>query len=406
MHKDAFPQPKTIGKRTPLWTPADGITFSLLSKFIICRHRFWIRTVLGFRERSGFSHYTGYGDLFHAALEAYARHQKQKPEQRLKLALDGVHSYAESLLHKFPESATEIMFWKSICNSQFRQYVRKWSSEDQSRRYILQEAPFDLTLSLPSGRLIRLRGKFDEVFYAVKTRKVKGQTRESLTCKLQENKSKGDVNKEGIDSMLHGDLQTMFYLTALNHIVFNDGEKPDPGVVAALRQNKPPTCYHVVYNVIQRPQGQKYPPCRQKKNENEMEFAHRIGEHVQEHPDDYFHRGYVELAPEDLTRFQQRSLFPYLEQLLDWWESIQSNPFDPWNTPSTYKLDKKDNSHPSKFKSNPLHYCRPYGVYDGLAQGYTGDYHQFISSGDVNKTGLEKMTTAFPELDNPSLSGV
>jgi hypothetical protein len=55
----------------PLWSgpdgegPNGGITFSLLSRFLVCRERFRLHALEGWRTQDGFNHRLEYGNMWH-----------------------------------------------------------------------------------------------------------------------------------------------------------------------------------------------------------------------------------------------------------------------------------------------------------------------------------------------------
>ena len=69
---------------------------------------------------------------------------------------------------------------------------------------MLQEQVCDVPYNLPSGRVVRLRGKFDSVDL------IDGG------IYLQENKTKGDIDKIQVERQLSFDLQTLMYSVALH----------------------------------------------------------------------------------------------------------------------------------------------------------------------------------------------
>jgi hypothetical protein len=70
-----------------------------------------------------------------------------------------------------------------------------------------------------------------------------------------------------------------------------------------------------------------------------------------------------------------------IESVVVWWESIKSDPFNPW-------VDEQG-------KPNPHHFQTPFGIYDPMTLG-VGDYFDYVTSGF--KLGLEQIETCFPEL--------
>mgnify|MGYP003463448113 FL=1 len=62
----------------PLWdgpyteTENGGLTYSLLSRFLCCRHRFWLRVIKGLKADEGFSYIMEYGNAWHYCEELFA----------------------------------------------------------------------------------------------------------------------------------------------------------------------------------------------------------------------------------------------------------------------------------------------------------------------------------------------
>lgn len=341
----------------PVWTIKDGITFSLLSRWIICRHRFWIRTVLGLRQDEGFIHRVEYGNMVHAGIEEFLKCDGDEFSVRVAKAQDAVARYCDTLRKEHSDDYEQIDWWQSISQFQIDRYLRYWYKTDKGRRTVYQEQVFDFILTLPSGRSIRIRGKYDGVFR-------EGRQQQAI---LLETKSKGEIDIVGLQTSLQCDLQSMLYLVALDQ--------------EGIR------CRKILYNCILRPCGGKY-PIRQKKSETKLQFLDRIKKMIVLSPEKYFIRFPVDVTDTDLLEFKVNVLFPQLEQLLDWWESIKSDPLNPQPI--------------GKF--NPHHFKRPFGVFDSLALGNRGDYFEFITSNHSNLKGLKQVSTAFPELEEPSLA--
>lgn len=381
-----MPKAAPAKQPVPVWDLyRDGVTFSLLSKFVICRHRFWIRTVLGLRENLGFNYRIEYGNFLHAGFEAFA-----ESGMDIEKGVKGIQAFTADLRTKFPESHDEIGFWNKLAVGQFRTYCLYWKKEDAKKQFIAQEAVFDAPMTLPSGRVVRLRGKIDELFKTCSKSKTSTKPGKCILT-LQENKSKGEIDEVGIEEQLRNDFQNMLYLCVLN---FTEcGQE--------ITQGNP--VRKALYNLIARPLGSKHSP-RQRKTETKLQFADRYLEGMHEFPFKHFKRMTAEFRQQELEEWRDRTLFAILEQLCDWWESICGNPFNPWTSKTVFF----NSDHDPVFgieKPNHLHYCRPYGIYDGMAMGYGGDYSAFIESNGMNRSGLVKLTTAFPELDHqPSLA--
>ena len=216
-------------------------------------------------------------------------------------------------------------------------------------KFIHQEEVFDVPYQLPmldgnnTVRTIRLRGKWDGVYR---------ETKDRNRLWLMETKTKSDVDTDGLHRTLAQDLQTMLYVTSIE-----------------LTKKEPVS--GVLYNVIRRPS------IMVKKAESIREYALRLKEDVVTRPDFYYHRFIVQLEKGDLEKWQRECFNPLLRQIVRWWDSIKSNPFDPW--------------------ASPYHFRRPFGIYDGLADGRRGDFFDLLTSG--SHTGLRRKSTVFPELE-------
>jgi hypothetical protein len=134
----------------------------------------------------------------------------------------------------------------------------------------------------------------------------------------------------------------------------------------------------VLYNVIKRPLSDGK---RQKKGESRQDFVARV---AGIDPKLQFFRWEYAVGPNDLKAFRQRVLDPLLTSIANWWDAFNGNPFDPW--------------------TNPIHFIRPYGVYDPLAEGLAGPYYGYISSGSTS--GLKPISTVFPELNVGKSNGI
>ena len=345
-------------KRGSLWEgpdgkgPNGGITQSLLSRFLCCRERFRLRVVEGLAPSDQFNHRLEYGQMWHTCEEYHA--QGQAWEGALKL-------YAQDLCKKYPTSQEQVDHWYRVCKVQFPLYVDYWKRhpDTKNRTPLLQEQVFDVPYTLPSGRVVRLRGKWDSVDLI---------KREGVY--LQENKTKGDVNEMQLKRQLSFDLQTMLYLVAL---IGCPDEVIHAGKLAGVR-----------YNVVRRPLSggagsiRRHQPTKGNPDgESKDEFYGRVGEVIKEAPETFFMRWKVTVTPDDVERFKIRCLNPILESLWDWWEWITTHP-DPWSD------------------VNSVHWQHPFGVYNVLDEGGSSDLDEYLASG--SEAGLSRSESLFGEL--------
>lgn len=369
----------------------DGITCSLLQRFICCRERFRLQVVEGLREEEDYPVAIEYGNLWHKAEEAHLRGEDWqesilKEYERQKRTYPSEHDLAlvfesyELVRRQFPIA---LSFWKNKAMG------------PRGHKPIFAEKPFRIGVILPSGRTITLRGMMDHV-YAI-----------DWELWLQDHKTKGarNVDEKGLGATIKRDLQICFYLFALSKML-NGSTLLGLGLRGSDSINLPSPKKKgawklggVLYNVIVRPLTEAY-PIRQKKSETLQEFYDRCGQVVEDNPTNYFKRWQDVYKPKVHEEVLTRSIVPLLEQVLDWWEWIKWSQKDPWRIPDQY------DEFPDTFANYPaigvpgggLHWQTPFGVYNALAGGRRGDYFEFLTTG--RDGGLVNIPTLFPELES------
>lgn len=346
-----MPRPLNLSQKSkPLWQgpQIDGITYSMLCRFLQCRERFRLYVIEGLTEPSGWNYHMQYGNLWHECEEAHAGCKEWK---------EALWRYFNRLASEYPADRDDIVKWTTLCEMQFPLYIRYWANDwsQKERKPVAEELTFRTPYTLPSGDIIYLRGKFDCIF------KKAGQ------IWLQENKTKGDIDAEGLAKTITQLLQTTLYQTALR-------TDPDLRVKLAFSANK---FAGTLYNVIRRPLSDRNAP-RQRKGEKLPAFVRRVGEYISRSPQSHFYRWPTVIRDADLKRMQRECLDPILQQLLDWWKDIStlSDPFQ-----------------------SKHHYRFPFGVYHSMERGFRGAYFELLATG--NRVGLEKVKTLFRELDIP-----
>ena len=370
------PETKSSPKKTiPVWKgpDIDGITFSLLSRFLQCRERFRLRTVYGYKEEIGFEPKMEYGSMWHEGEEAVAAHGDWR---------QAIKAYSNKLLETYGGSEEQIHNWTSICLTQFQIYVNHYSKDRslKTRTPLLEEVSFKVPILLPSGRSVFLRGKFDCVFLQKSSASSK-----SPTIWLQENKTKGEIDEEGIGATLQMNLQAMIYQVALRQLARYSEE-----TISKYQSNHPQFCDSLqqyaqnkmkiegtLYNVVRRPLSDRY-AIRQKKSETTRQFHSRLGEEIQANPKKYFLQWKAVISEKKIEEFQTKVLYPLLEQLCDWWEWIKVDPDNPWRL------------------GNIHHFQYPWGTYHSLAGGFRGDFFNHLTKGTTRGMYVEK--ELFPEL--------
>ena len=366
-----------------MWTgpggdgPQGGVTQSLLGRFLSCRERFRRLVVDGWRPADRFEPRMEFGNLWHAMEEALAG------GGHLSNAEDALEAYTTKLLARYPMAGNDIVHWAGLAGALFPEYVRHWAQHPDvlSRTPLLQEQAFDVPYRLPSGRVVRLRGKWDAVDLI-------GAGKDAGVY-VQENKTKSTIDGVKIARQVAFDLQSMFYLVALE-IFQHDQATDTPGDADGEWGN---SILGVRYNVIRRPAHKTVESAMKKFGEDQRNG--RVGE--------WFARWKIEVGPADVARFRRECLDPILENLLDdyeWWgfcgrfeQFAQGNDhLRAFNVQEVWDYQTRAKHYPHH---RQRHFRTPY-FYNPIAEGGYGDVDALMDSGST--AGLTQTADLFPEL--------
>jgi hypothetical protein len=374
-------QPKK--RKEPLWRgpKVDGVTQSMLGKFLNCRERFRLYVIEGIKANETFNHRLEVGNLWHLCEEGFAK-SWNGDWKKFPLFLD----YVQELTRKYPLARAEIDKWYNVIKTQFPLYIEHWKKHPDTSKttHLLQEHVFDIPYKLPSGRVVRLRGKWDGVDL-IEDERGKG-------IYLFETKTKSEIDQEKISRQLTFDLQVMLYLVALERFDWRTqfdimkGNSP-----LSIWTNAP--IRGVRYNVVRRPLSGGKGTIVQKKGsknvrpETKEEFYGRLRGIISDSPTDFFARWKVEITPRDIRRFRERCLDPILESLCDWWEYI-STAVDPFDT-------RKDGWEKKEY--NPHHWIHPHGCENSIDTYGATDVDEYLTNGSM--AGLTVTDSLFKELE-------
>jgi hypothetical protein len=373
---------KTKKSLPPAWggPEKEGVTQSMLGSYLCCKERFRLRVIDGLATPEGFNHLIEYGNMWHECEEAYAGEKEEWGFVLLR--------YTKKLCKQYPLQQEQILHWYNVCLVQFPHYINAWKTtkEDKYDISLFQEEKFEVPYKLPSGRIILLRGKWDEIKL-----KEKGINNGLW---LKENKTKGTIDEEKMVKQLSFDLQTMTYQVALQTAINLD--KPDTSV-GELPFFPRKTVKGILYNVIRRPLSggvgsiRRHKATKTKPEETAEHFYGRLSDIIGADPSYFFMRWSVSVSQKDIERFKTQTLDPLLENLVDdyeWWSQCLERSKDPFN-------------HLRRQIMFPNHYNRhfrlPYGVYNPVAEGRTTSTDEYLRTG--SKTGLVRNTNLFPELE-------
>lgn len=352
----------------------DGVTYSLLCRFLSCRERFRLMVVEGLAPTPVFNGPLEFGNMWHVCEEAFSGWDEDGEYQVSGDGYDvwgpALTVYAQGLQRAYPFSQEQVQHWYGLCRVMFPEYVRYWADmrDSRVRTPLLSEHKFAVPYNLPSGRKVVLRGKWDSVDLL---------TDENETVWLQENKTKGKVDADKIQRQLGFDLQTMIYMTALEASRY---KKPLVSLVP-----KGSAIAGVRYNVVKRPAHY----CGKK--ETHEEFLARFGGIISAAPEDFFLRFEALVSQTDINRFRRECLDPILEQLCDWWDWVKDGK-DPFRTE-----DRKGYVYSEDAPPVGVHWRHPFGVYNALDEGGASELDGYMDTGST--VGLDKVTNLFPELE-------
>lgn len=344
----------------------------MLGSFLQCRERFRIKYVLGLKPAEQFNRALEYGNMWHLCEEFHASGDDwEKPLQE----------YTKELMKKYQTQQPEIDKWYNVCLKQFPIYVEHWSKhkDTQKRTGLLQEEVFHIPYTLPSGRVVYLRGKFDGVDLIGKGK--------GAGIYLFETKTKGEIVEEDLKRQLNFDMQTMMYLVALQHFgeVLDENGKVKEAYGPEELNDRP--IKGVRYNVVRRPLSggrgtiKQLEGSKNRAPETKEEYYDRLQQYFIEDPAYWFMRWTVEVSQQDIENFKIKFLNPILEQLCDWWEFI-TGPYhrgDVWET-----------------AANHIHWMHPWGAKNHLDERGVSDYDEYIRTG--NAVGLRRVKELFGEL--------
>lgn len=346
-----------------------GVTQSMLGRYLCCKERFRILVIEGLKPRPRFSAPMDFGNLWHSCEEALASGNDYTT---------GLENTLNKMLAQYPRDVENVLHWGSVAQELFPVYADYWSEHPdvRNRTPLLSEQVFDVSYTLPSGRVVRLRGKWDS----------EDLVNDGKTCDLwlQENKTKSSIDRPKIMRQLTFDLQTMLYLIALGQ---DTGIEALEKVKEALGTRE---TRGVRYNVVRR-SAHKTAASMMKKVKEDMDCGRS---------NEWFDRFNVHVSAQDIKKFKQECLDPVLENLLDdyeWWADCKSET-DAGVGWSPAILWNGERRHLRFSHHLPRHFRFPFGVYHSVLEGGFGDVDAYMEDG--SEAGLQRVTNLFPELQD------
>lgn len=316
----------------------DGITQSLLNKYRQCPYRFYLYSILGLQDAKELHMNLIWGDIFHKGLELLIA------SKDINGSIAGMLEYAEARYPQRPSSydtSTKLLLRKFRLSN----YDGVWQTE----------VKFEHPVKLPSGRVVKVRGKMDGY-------QIHNPTYGKV---LGEHKCKGYIDPVRTRKELKQDLQVNIYCY-LHDIEW------------------------INYDLILIPEAQKYAPARNfdetPATHIERLFTGPCGSYNGMYPINANSHNWVANLPplfyprEEQEQYWNSTVYPYMEQLCDWWEHVTSPSFDPERFNHIY------------FKT-PVREFQPHRT-----DKFECDYYRYLV-GEQQLSDLVPVPSMFAELD-------
>lgn len=319
-----------------IWNPAlKGLSVSALNLFWINPVAFELKYFQGLEPVEAWNKNLSYGSLMGAGIEGWI---KQRDTNAIEQFID--RQYLKDIA-KFNEY-DEIAWWTELATAQAKIFCARYSKDFDKYLVTRAETKRKETITLPSGRQIVLNGYLD------------GEGKNLIF----EHKCRDDWSTERIANEIDMDLQYNFYL--LLHYT-KEGKLPN----------------HVWYQHSRRPSGFGYRGPKKKETETKASYLKRLINYIQENEDDHFYQFMGIPNMDRFQRFLSISLYPKLEQFLDWYDFLTGKP-------QLIYHDKDFN------RVNSLHVMTPYGLYNPYLEGTDENFRHYALTGST--LGLKKRT--------------
>jgi hypothetical protein len=323
--------------------PSEGLSQSLISKFLECPFRFYIYAILGLEEDRPPNINLVWGNGFHKGLEKLFDFYQTNPEGEFNEALNYVWPFILEEVNKYSK---ETQLPTTVPHS-IKEMIKIYPLPQEIGQ-IESEVTFTYPFTLPSGREVSFRGKVDGL----------GPTT------LIEHKCKGKFDSLQTFKETAYDLQTNLYCW------IQEREK-------------------IVYDLIRIPEAQYFSP-KPSQHELPENFTYRLFHNYngKNYPVKRFRKYWIDQLTIHLPRFQQLSvvnhtIVPLAERIYDWYEYVTQPGFDIEN-PKWYN---------GTFYKTPIRHFDP-----GKTEFYKCNYWDFLV-GDQEMECLKPVKSIFTELE-------
>ena len=300
----------------------NGLSLSALELWLNNRVAFELSYFRDLEAVEEWNKNTAYGSLFQAGIEGFIKTKELRGHSKF------IQNEFERQIKSHGEAIDDILWWSSLAEKQGRIFLQYYAEDLAKWSFTKSEARHSATITLPSGRPIKLIGYID------------GENDTSI----MENKCRADWNPERIANEIDLNLQFNYYclMWYANHDVLPD---------------------KVWYQNIRRPGGFAYAGPAKKKAESKEDYQTRLVKYISENPETHFYQFIARPNMNRFTRFLHMCLYPMLEAFLDWYEYM---------------------THPKrKDQVNRHHWMTPYGLYNPYMEGTDERFRNYALTGST-----------------------
>ncbi len=292
----------------------EGVSSSLLSKFLTCREQARLHLVEGLRSRTE-PLYLALGTSGHWMLHQF--YEKKKPPTNKRI-LKLLGSYKEAWLAEVPRPTNAMLEQQDTVYGLLKillpAYCQRWSGDWKlGKAYPFStdtvcpsnwqalEGAFTTDWEYADGVKVPIRGQWDGVFLAGK--------RKRYWC--FDSKFLSVISPDDIEETMAYNLQFMLYLWAMRKLT---GQLPNGFLMNVCRR----------------------PTHRLGKYENKPDFFARVAKDIEARPDHFFQRYELRINTEDLKTFEENVLSPLMDDVRGWWDGTVPHYLNPTALVSKY----------------------------------------------------------------------
>ena len=325
----------------------DGVTQSLLNKFLVCPYRFYLYAILGLEEKKPPEPNLIWGDTAHKGLELLI----EIPELSCNFTQE-IWDYLDSSID---EHLKQYVPFPATFPYSIKRMLRLYDDSYKEKQPLVTEEKFKIPWSTRRNH-VSLRGKLDGVNYRL----------------IAEHKCKGTWDAQQIEAEIPVDLQIHMYIEGWRSMYNYTDEMPV-----------------IVYDHIRIPDTQFYIPARRmnQKISNWVEQWYEGGTSgdypIKSKRHLWLNQKHFLWTNEHHHHFMQFNVNPLIDKLCSWWDTVTDPKFDIEDPrcfgPDMYKV--------------PVRHFNPSNT-----EKFKCDYHNYLT-GQIELSDLTPVKSFYPELE-------